>query len=186
MTPTQVLIIVLALALSAVIALNTISILVRPLNKGFLGLDLAYEILDALENRRVVLPVKVYVEAVDVMLTIHLGEGARSLNCSRILVLYRASNAPVINGSGGLWSLWSNGTHAGLIAGVEAVDKGDVIEVSCIRAGFKGYARSLRIVEDTLGMSVATENGRILFNGEEVLRWRGYRFIRIRMLMLRR
>ena len=69
---------------------------------------------------------------------------------------------------------------------MEAVDKGDVIEVSCIRAGFKGYARSLRIVEDTLGMSVATENGRILFNGEEVLRWRGYRFIRIRMLMLRR
>ncbi len=174
MAPQRALLVALACAAAAAVAW-TAFLCMMALEPGAPGFEYAYVILDVLGAGRGALPYPVYVYQAPAVLELRLASGVRRVPASRVFIVFRAGSAPRVERGEGLWRVWGNVTHAGVVSWVEAVDLGDRVVVRYARALAPGWVRGLRVAGEEIELVAVSEEGAVSFEGTVVARWRGLR-----------
>jgi len=175
MTPTQVILLALAITVASTIAV-AMAYRMAVHRSTYPGFEYAFSVMRALEeDGKLVSSIDMYVEKRLSVLSIVVGGGGRTLPCSIVSIAYPVRGCPMEEIEQGLWSVRCNGTYAKLFLGVRAFDDGVRIIVYCADSSVYGWARSLRIQVDEHELSFCVDNGVLLVDGEILLRWSGYR-----------
>ena len=103
--------------------------------------------------------------------------GDVTLQASKVRLVWECSS-PAYNEDLGTWSLWANGTHAGVESGVYVKDEGDTLLIYFFSSSSRSIARlSYRL--SPLPFKAVLRDGSVTFDGQAVYEFSGWREVRV-------
>jgi len=169
-----VMLIILAIVVSSIIVLAFVMPRLHE-NVAKFKFEYAYKLKDTLLSEGgFTLSENVYVDVKPLTVCI----SGITLKLTRVYIIFRVDNSPILEPSLSSWSVWGNGTHAGIASGITVSDNGIVVKITYINST-TGYTRHVHL---SGGVSIEKilyiENGKV-FSGEAIYEWRGYRIVQI-------
>jgi len=145
----------------------------------------SYAIKKSLEEGEVLLSFRVYVQELNVPLSIVNQEGSLNLEASTVKIVFEVPSAPHVDNRSELFNVWGNKTHAGVSTWIKVLDNGFKITIVYVDAVDIGETFRIKVLEDVDVLKFYMENGRIFFNNTLIYSFSGYREIEVKKLELK-
>ncbi|MCS7104016.1 MAG: hypothetical protein NZ954_00435 [Thermofilaceae archaeon] len=151
-------------------------------NEPLMGWEDALEIRRALNTGRASFTFNVYVKGLPLSVNVTLDGRHYKLTLSRVLVYFRARDAPVFEESlMQAWVAWGNGTHAGAVSLLDVTDDGLTVYVKYMALNSSALGSSFCMgqgVEDSGYSLSAQSEGKVEASGVSY-EWIGRRIVKV-------